>query len=115
MQPSFAGYICPIQSSDNGDKAGKVKSLSSLSVITNAQNSEEVIATIWDVLGDIIYQISAFESRDVRRYGLKKVIVNGFWIAYVPSRAIYNAAEVLRAYRRNNTHEWANVTVYIND
>lgn len=55
VQPSFAGYICPIQSSDNGDKAGKVKSLSSLSVITNAMNSEEVIATVWEVLGDLIY------------------------------------------------------------
>jgi hypothetical protein len=78
-------------------------------------NSEEVIATVWEVLGDVIYQISAFESRDMRRYGLKKVIVNGFWIAYVPSKSLYAAAEALRQYRRANTHEWSNVTVYIND
>lgn len=51
----------------------------------------------------------------MRRYGLKKLIVNGFWIAYVPSKDLYRAADILRQHRRANTHEWSNVSVYIND
>ena len=51
----------------------------------------------------------------MRRYGLKKVIVNGFWIAYVTSKNLYKAADALRRYRRTNTHEWSNVTVYVNE
>ncbi len=70
---------------------------------------------VWEVVGDHIYQISVFESRDVRRFGLKKLIVNGFWIAYVPIKKMYQVADLLRKHRQNNTHLWYDVTVYIND
>jgi hypothetical protein len=70
---------------------------------------------IWEVVGDDIYQISTFDCKDVRRYGLRKLIVNGFWIAYVASKKMYKVADALRTYRRNNTAQWYDITVYIND
>ena len=40
---------------------------------------------MWQAAGDYIYEINTFEPRDVKRFGLRKVIVNGFWVAYIPS------------------------------
>ena len=57
---------------------------------------------LWETVGDHIYEINTFESRDVKRFGLKKVIVNGFWIAYVPSKSVYSTATILRHFRRQN-------------
>lgn len=102
-----------MQSSDNGEKAGKIKSLSSLSVITNSQSSDDVIDMLWKVANDYIYEINAFESRDVKRFGLRKVIVNGFWIAYIPSKSVYDTANLIRKYRRENPDEWRYLTVYV--
>ena len=104
-----------MQSSDNGEKAGKIKSLSSLSVITNAQSSDDVIDTIWKVASEHIYEINVFESRDVKRYGLRRVVVNGYWIAYIPSKSVYPVANMLRLFRRENPSIWRDVTVYVNE
>jgi hypothetical protein len=51
---------------------------------------------MWDVVGEHIYEINAFEPRDVKRFGLKKIIVNGFWVAYIPSKNVYTTANLLR-------------------
>ena len=84
-------------------------------MITNAKSSESIINTIWEVVGEHIYELNAFDSRDIRRYGLKKLIVNGYWVAYVQSRQVQTVAHLLRTFRRENPHEWQDVTVYVNE
>lgn len=83
VQPSFCGYVCVIQSADSGDKAGKVKALASLSLITNSIPTSDASELVWSVVGDLIYEIHVFQSCDVARYQLRKVFVNGFWIGYI--------------------------------
>lgn len=113
VHPSFAGFICPVQSSDNGEKAGKVKSLTSLSRITNNMKSHEVIEMVLDVIGEYAYDINVIQSRDVmNRYRLRKLFVNGRWIAYIQSSKTSHVAEVLRQFRRENTAQWAELTIY---
>ena len=78
VHPSFAGFICPVQSSDNGEKAGKVKSLTSLSRITNNMNSHEVIETVLDVIGEFVYDINVIQSKlqtaqDIREWSMDRL------------------------------------------
>jgi hypothetical protein len=68
---------------------------------------------MWSVAGEHIYEINTFESRDVKRFGLRKVLVNGFWVAYIPSKSVYTTANVLRQYRRENPDQWRYITVYV--
>lgn len=52
-------------------------------MITTAQSSEEVIKTLWDILGEYIYEIGTFQSKDIKKYGLSKIFVNGYWVGFV--------------------------------
>jgi hypothetical protein len=66
--------------------------------------SEEVIEMVWDVAGEFIYDISQIQCKDVmNRYRLRKLFVNGRWIAYVPSSKVAMVADHLRRFRRHNT------------
>lgn len=43
---------------------------------------------------------------------MRKLFVNGRWIAYVPSSKVAQVAEHLRRFRRHNTEQWAELTIY---
>ena len=85
VQPSFAGYICIVESSANGEKAGKLKSLSSLAIITNSESSKTIIAKLWEILEpyEIMYDLDAFSSKYIAEYNLQSVYVNGFWVGFI--------------------------------
>ncbi len=93
-----------MQSSDNGEKAGKLKSLSSLSIITNGESSKAIISKLWEILEphNILYDLDCFSSKYIAEYNLQNVYVNGFWVGLIQNAYIQKAATLLRAYRRSN-------------
>ena len=104
-----------MQAVDNGEKSGKVKSLASLSVITNAYSSKAVSDRCWELLDQYLYDIDTFESKDIKKYGLQRFHVNGFWIGYIQSSKVSIASQILREHRRENFSEWKHVSVYVTE
>lgn len=91
--------------------------MSSLSIITNATSSKQIIAKLWEIMEpyELMYDLDTFASKYVAEYSLQSVYVNGFWVGFVQNSNIQKAAQILRNYRRNNHQEWKYITVYISE
>lgn len=62
-----------------------MKSLASLSVITNATSSKTIISKVWEIMEphELMYDLDTFPSKYVAEYSLQNVYVNGFWVGFV--------------------------------
>jgi DNA-directed RNA polymerase II subunit RPB2 len=90
--PSFAGFICPIQSADTGDQVGMVKQLALTATISEACSS----ILLRDILledPDIV-ALARIRPEEIHRYNLAKIFVNGAWIG-----CCMHAAYIVKKYR----------------
>jgi hypothetical protein len=104
-----------VQSTETSEKAGKIKSLSSMTIITTATPSSETIATVHHIIPEYLYELDEFRNEEVANFSLIKVFVNGFWIGFIQKVHIAEAIRLLRQYRRQHPDVWGKTTIYEND
>lgn len=72
-----------VQSTETSEKAGKVKALGSMTIITTAISSAETIATLHEIIPEYLFELEDFDSSDTYKLNLVKVFVNGFWTGFL--------------------------------
>lgn len=97
VHPSYAGYICPIQSTDSGDSVGVVKQLAFSASVTDSGVSRQLIEVLLKD-PDIRPQEKVLPS-EIWLYKLTKVYVNGDWIG-----CVVHGPELARKYREMRRH-----------
>lgn len=92
VQPSYSGFICPIQSADTGEQVGMVKQLA-FSTSISPSGIGHVMKSI--LLSDqYIIQLSRVFPNDIHEGSLTKVFVNGDWIGCTA-----NSPKLIQKYR----------------
>ena len=51
---------------------------------------------LWETIPDSLYDVTIFQSKDMSKYSLSKVFVNGFWVGLIQKSKVHPAAEQLR-------------------
>jgi len=78
VHPSYAGFLCPIQSADTGEQVGMVKQMS-ISASISPSGIGHVLKTI--MLKDpLVIPLARVFPEDIHKNMLTKVFVNGDWI-----------------------------------
>ncbi len=78
VQPSYAGFLCPIQSADTGEQVGMVKQLA----ISSSICPSGIGHLLKDILlrDSLIIPLARVFPEDIHKYMLTKIFVNGDWI-----------------------------------
>ncbi len=95
VQPSYIGYICPMQSADTGDKVGLQKQMALTALITVGGSSELLKSILNDDPELIKIEFITSEMNL-----LSKVFVNGYWIGCVK-----NSCEFVWKYKLKRRHQ----------
>lgn len=87
VHPSYAGFLCPIQSADSGDQVGMVKQMTLGMFLSDASSSallKQKIRTDPDLIPlRKVFPEQIYENR------LTKVLVNGDWIGFTNNPALF--------------------------
>lgn len=100
VQPSFMGYICPVQSADTGEQVGMVKQMAVTSLISEASISR-VLRDI--VLNDKdLIRLNTIFPKDLTN--LTNITINGYWMGGCenPFTFIKKYREFRRGYKLEN-------------
>jgi len=78
VHPSYAGFLCPIQSADTGEQVGMVKQLA----ISSSICASGVGHSLKEILlrDPLIIPLSRVFPEDIHNHMLTKIFVNGDWI-----------------------------------
>lgn len=79
VHQSYLGYVCLFQSSDTGDKVGKIKQKAILARITNGSSSEVLVRILLEDAD--IEDLSNVADVEIVRNKMSRIFVNGKWIA----------------------------------
>lgn len=99
LNPSYCGYICSSQSSDTGDKVGKVKQMGITADITSGSSSDVLYTMLLE--HENIIDINLILSQDIMKYKLFSIIFNGLTIGVTNIKPNILAKE-FRVKRRKN-------------
>jgi len=78
VHPSYAGFICPIQSADTGEQVGMVKQLAISSSISPSGIGHVLKGIL--IRDPFIIPLNRVFPEDIHKHMLTKIFVNGDWI-----------------------------------
>ena len=99
LNPSYCGYTCAAQSADTGDKVGKIKQMGILANITIGTSSDVLIKYL--LAHPNIINIDLISTRDIIKYKLYSIIVNGLTIGVTDVKPNILAKEFREKRRKN--------------
>jgi DNA-directed RNA polymerase beta subunit len=92
VQPSYDGFICPLQTADTGDEVGIVKQVSILFMLSEASKSLDLCKAL--MRDPDIIPLSYVWPLAIGKCHLTKIFVNGIWIG-----CCHIAYQIVRRYR----------------
>jgi len=111
VHPSYAGFLCPIQSADTGEQVGMVKQMA-ISASISPSGIGHVLKTII-VKDPLIIPVSRVFPEDIHKSMLTKVFVNGDWIGCTTNspQLVYKYRDLRRGWDNNPPKRLENTVI----